>query len=120
MYSWMNMKQKAFSILIALCVAVVVGGIIVLVTIIIPRRRPGGQNACINNLRMIDSGKEQAALAEHWSDTQRVDALIVNQYIKGNTTPLCPGRGHYIYGRMNENPQCTFQGGTTHKLPVTR
>jgi len=53
-------------------------------------RNTAQQNACINNLRQIDSAKEQAALAQRWTDDQVVDVKIVNQYIKGNTTPTCP------------------------------
>lgn len=47
---------------------IAVGGclLLVIIAIVIPSfikaRNTGAQNACINNLRMIDSGKEQAAL----------------------------------------------------------
>jgi hypothetical protein len=101
-------------------VAVAVVG--ALLAIIVPnvflRPPPGAQNACINNLRQIDSGKEQAALAYHWADYAPCVTTIVNQYIKGNTTPVCPCRGKYTYGCMGVNPTCSFQGSTTHKLPV--
>jgi type II secretory pathway pseudopilin PulG len=83
-------------------------------------RNTAQQNACINNLRQIDSGKEQAALAERWGDTDQSVTTIVNQYIKGNTTPQCPASkgASYTYGLLNGNPTCNFTGTTTHKLPV--
>jgi len=81
-------------------------------------RNTAQQNACINNLRMIDSGKEQAALAERWGDTFQAVTTIVNQYIKGNTTPMCPAAGNYTYGTLQQNPACDFTGTTTHKMPV--
>ena len=100
---------------------VVVVFIAVLVAICIPsfvRPSPPRQNYCINNLRQIDSGKEQAALAYRWADDAPCVVTIVNQYIKGNTTPLCPEGGAYTYGAMNVQPTCSYRGtSTTHKLP---
>ena len=70
-----------------------------------------GGNACINNLRMIDSGKEQAALANRWDDwvdgDNPTNKALVNAYIKGNTTPRCPEGGTYSYNRLNRNPTCS-------------
>lgn len=73
-------------------------------------RNTSQQNACINNLRQIDSGKEQAALAYKWGDTDMADVGTVNMYIKGNMTPACPSGGTYTYGRMDQNPRCTHPG----------
>ncbi len=67
--------------------------------------------ACINNLRMIDSGKEQWAMANSKSDGSPVDIDGANQYIKGSTTPRCPQGGTYIYGNIGEDPQCSLHGG---------
>ena len=80
-------------------------------------RNTSQQNACINNLRQIDSGKEQCALAMKWGDTDEVDTRLVNAYIKGNTTPECPSGGRYVYGRMDQNPVCTCAG---HRLKGTQ
>lgn len=93
---------------------------IVMLVVILPNfmkaRSVSCQNWCINNLRQIDSGKEQAALIERWGDTEATVATIVNLYIKGNTTPVCPGGGVYSYGRMNEPPRCDFVARTVHKF----
>ncbi len=76
------------------------------------------KNACINNLRMLDAGKQAATLSYRWGtgtdcDTPTNTALI-NQFIKGNTTPICPKGGRYTYGKFDEIPTCTVPG---HELP---
>ena len=68
-------------------------------------------NACINNLRQIDSGKAQWALAQKKDDSDPIVIAEVNQYLKGNTAPECPGGGRYLYGRMGADPRCTWHGG---------
>ena len=38
------------------------------------------------------------------------DVLVigsVNEYVKGSTTPICPGGGTYIYNLIGEWPLCT-------------
>jgi len=82
-----------------------------LVPSFVKARNTSARNACINNLRQIDSGKEQAALANKWEDGTDCDnptnKAVINQYIKGNTTPLCPDGGTYSYNLMGKNPTCS-------------
>lgn len=101
--------------------------ILVLIAITVPTfiksRNASCQNGCINNLRMIDSAKEQWALANHKTNGEEVVILRANEYIKGNTTPICPENGAYKYNVIGKNPECSgvtsnkFGPVIPHKLP---
>ena len=123
------------------CAATISLAVLVLIGVAIPttvkRRSHAEQNACINNLRMIYSAKEQAALADTWNDGVDCDVprnkVRVNMYMKGNTTPICPGRcrrcaphwwqgaikgAPYAYNAVGTNPTCNTKGlNTLHRLP---
>ncbi|MBA4387699.1 MAG: hypothetical protein C0404_06940 [Verrucomicrobia bacterium] len=105
---------------VGFCLPVVVTVVIILAVVAISSffkpRSTGAQNACINYLRQLDAAKEQAAIAYKWGATDMPSTATVNLYIKGNTTPICPGDGRYIYRTMNQPPVCTYRGSTTHKF----
>lgn len=75
---------------------------------------PAKRNACINNLRMLDSAKEQWALASRKAAGANPVIIEINTYIRGNTTPICPAGGKYTYKTIGENPTCDCPG---HALP---
>ena len=68
------------------------------------------QNACVSNLRQIDSAKEQWAMANNVTGTDDVVVSEVNRYINGGTTPICPAGGTYSYNAMGTDPTCTVPG----------
>jgi hypothetical protein len=68
------------------------------------------QYACINNMRMIDAGKEQGALEYRWARGQQPDVDVVNTFIKGDATPLCPSGGIYTYNAIGVAPECAAHG----------
>jgi hypothetical protein len=71
-----------------------------------PRKR----DACINNLRIIDAGKEQWAMANRKSDGDPVNVRGVCEYIKGNTIPICPSGGTYNFNAIGKDPECSVPG----------
>jgi hypothetical protein len=73
------------------------------------------RNACINNLRQLDGGKEQWALENRRTQNDTPtdwDLFGTDKYIK--VKPRCPGGGTYFLNDMSQPPQCTIPG---HSLP---
>jgi general secretion pathway protein G len=72
------------------------------------------QNACINNLRMIDAAKNQWALENKKGpgDTPTESDLL--PYFKNHQMPKCPAGGVYTIGTLSNAPVCTVPG---HELP---
>jgi hypothetical protein len=75
---------------------------------------PARRNACINHLRMIDAGKEQWALANKQREGDKPDIRGVNEYIKGNATPICAAGGEYTYNVVGVDPTCDCPGHGLH------
>jgi hypothetical protein len=71
---------------------------------------PAKKSACINNIRQLDSGKEQWAMATNQRSGAVVNEAGVNAYIRGNQTPICPAGGTYTYNIVGENPECSVPG----------
>jgi hypothetical protein len=77
-------------------------------------RATAANNSCINNLRMLDSAKEQWALEMTKKDGDPVVEAGVLQYIKGARMPVCPQGGRYTLGPIGKPPACSHPG---HALP---
>src|SRR5580704_18275031 len=70
------------------------------------------QNACINNLRLIDGAKQAWALANNktngpvtWNDI----SPYLSRVSKGGTL-RCPSGGTYTLGNVEEAPKCSIAG----------
>ncbi len=70
-------------------------------------------NSCVNNLRQIDSAKEQWALETNASAGDAVTKSEVDDYMK--KVPACPSNGTYTYGAVGTDPTCNQTG---HVLPA--
>jgi hypothetical protein len=74
-------------------------------------------NACINNLRLIDAAKQQWALEnkKQSTDTPTLDDLrpYIGRGPKGEL-PTCPDGGTYTVGTVGEKPTCS---NPAHVLP---
>jgi prepilin-type N-terminal cleavage/methylation domain-containing protein len=96
-------------------IMIVVGIIGLLAAMAIPAlsraRRNAQRSSCINNLRQIDSAKEQYAINAGLSEVTCTPSFEagVNEYIRGGE-PHCPSGGEYFYGMLDELPFCSIEG----------
>jgi hypothetical protein len=80
-------------------------------------RSTSQENACINNLRLIDAAKQQWALEHHKSNADTPTMEDIKPYLgrgPAGEMPVCPAGGEYIIGSVGEKPRCTISG---HELP---
>jgi hypothetical protein len=82
-------------------------------------RQQSMKHACINNLRIMDAAKEEAAMECRWNSEQEVkpgspEERSALEYVKGNQRPVCPAGGTYEWNSIGENPTCAIP---EHRLP---
>jgi hypothetical protein len=72
------------------------------------------QNACSNNLRMIDGAKQRWALENDKKAGDVPTAADLKPYFKSGVFPVCPAGGTYTIGAVSNAPTCSVPG---HQLP---
>lgn len=104
-------RRSGFTLVEIMIVVAIIGMLATLaVPAFIKARTKAQTTACINNLRQIDSGKEQWAMYAMVA-TGVVDEAAVNDYIRKGA-PECPAGGTYSYNNVGVNPSCSVTGHT--------
>lgn len=69
-------------------------------------------NSCINNLRRIDSAKQQWSLEKNRAEGDVPTVEELKPYLARGKSPfpLCPAGGHYEIGAVNVPPKCSIAG----------
>jgi hypothetical protein len=96
--------------------AVAVPGLLAAIAIpnFVKARATSQQNACINNLRIIDAAKQQWALENNKkSDAVPTQADLLPFIGRNGRFPVCPQGGIYTINAVSEPPTCSIP---THKL----
>ena len=93
-------------------IMIVVAIIIILATLAVPafnQARLKGQRAvCVNNLRLIDGGKDQYALESATGTFPSLQGLVDGEILK--RLPVCPTAGTYTVGGAGVTSSCSESG----------
>jgi hypothetical protein len=115
-----GMSGGAIAAIVCACLIPFIG---LLAAIAIPSfvkaRTTSQRNACLNNMRMIDAAKEQAALEHNYRNGDTVPEQEVSTYVKNGLAGLvCHKGGRYTIKPLGEEPECSEHGSMS--APIQR
>lgn len=74
-------------------------------------REMSQQNACVNNMRIIEAAKDQVALELGYKDGQTLTDEQISKYIPGGFSHVtCPANGQYSVNVVGEEAECSVHG----------
>lgn len=116
-YAATKKLDRAGKILAGILVASIALLVIATIPVTVNARGTAQRNACMNNMRMLDSAKEQAALEHNYRDGATVPESEVSEYLKkGFSGLVCPKGGRYTINPLGQDPACSEHGALSGAL----
>ena len=111
-------RRKGFTLLEVMIVVAVISLLAVMAAPnFIHARDKSRSSFCINNLRIIDSAKEQFALEANAASGMATTSDSITAYLKNNVMPSCLAGGVYTTNPIGALPLCSLSGAASGANP---